>query len=101
MALWFPVHLNVYDVYGIKVSCGSGVSSNLTQAAQADDANLVQRCHEALMLRRAWAIPTIAIGWLLVTGFLVAWVHNDQQQKEQQQQGQQHKQVDQQQEPVA
>ncbi|WP_236952635.1 hypothetical protein [Mycobacterium tuberculosis] len=32
MALWFPVYLDQYDAYGIKVTCGSGWRSNLTQA---------------------------------------------------------------------
>ncbi|BBX74673.1 hypothetical protein H7H78_18975 [Mycobacterium shinjukuense] len=29
---------------------------------------------------RAWAIPAVAVGWLLVTGFLVVWVHNGHSQ---------------------
>jgi hypothetical protein len=74
MALWFPVYLNQYDAYGVKVSCGNGFSSNLNQAAQA---NLVTNCDTALLVRRAWAIPAVAIGWLLVTGFLLAWVHRE------------------------
>jgi hypothetical protein len=72
MALWFPVYLDQYDLYGVKVACGNGFNSNLNQAAQA---NLVTNCDTALLLRRAWAIPAIALGWLLVTGFLLAWVH--------------------------
>jgi len=74
MALWFPVYLNQYDVYGVKVTCGNGFISNLNQAAQA---NLVTNCDTALLVRRAWAIPAVAIGWLLVTGFLLAWVHRE------------------------
>lgn len=35
MALWFPVYLDQYDAYGIKVTCGSGWRSNLTQALYA------------------------------------------------------------------
>jgi hypothetical protein len=34
-------------------------------------------CDTALFVRRAWAIPAVAIGWLLVTGFLLAWVHRE------------------------
>ena len=70
-----------YDVYGIKVSCGSGLSSDLSQAAQTDRHDLVTQCHTALLVRRAWAIPAVAIGWLLVTGFLAVWVHNEQSKK--------------------
>jgi hypothetical protein len=74
MALWFPVYLDQYDIYGVKVTCGNGFSSNLNQAAQA---NLVTKCDTALLVRRAWAIPAVAIGWLLVTGFLLSWVHRE------------------------
>lgn len=84
MALWFPVYLDQYDAYGIKVTCGSGWRSNLTQVLYADGNDntqaLVTRCDTALLVRRAWAIPSVALGWLLVTGFLVMWVHNDQHQ---------------------
>ena len=61
--LWFPVYLDQYDLYGVKVACGNGFSSNLNQAAQA---NLVTNCDTALLVRRAWAIPAVAFGWLLV-----------------------------------
>lgn len=74
MALWFPVYLNQYDVYGVKVTCGNGFSSNLNQATQA---NLVTKCDTALLVRRAWAIPAVAIGWVLISGFLLAWVHRE------------------------
>ena len=76
-ALLYPVYLGQYDHYGIEVSCGTGLRSDLTQAAQADH-YLLSQCDTALLLRRAWAIPTIAVGWALVTGFLVSWVHNSQ-----------------------
>jgi hypothetical protein len=74
MALWFPVYLDQYDLYGVKVTCGNGFSSNLNQAAQA---SLVTKCDTALLVRRAWAIPAVAIGWLPVAGFLPAWVHRE------------------------
>jgi hypothetical protein len=79
MALWFPVYLDQYDLYGVKVACGNGFSSNLNQAAQA---NLVTNCDTALLVRRAWAIPSVAFGWLLVMGFLLAWVHAAQPEEE-------------------
>jgi hypothetical protein len=73
-ALWFPVYLNQFDDYGIKVSCGNGFSASLTQAAASSGGNLVGQCDTALLVRRAWAIPAIVIGWLLLTEFLVIWV---------------------------
>ncbi|OSC42683.1 hypothetical protein [Mycobacterium decipiens] len=84
MALWFPVYLDLYDAYGVKVTCGRGWRSDLTQALHASGTDngeaLVTRCDTAILLRRAWAIPAVILGWLLVTGFLVIWVHKDQHQ---------------------
>lgn len=76
MALWFPVYLGQYDQFGVQITCGRGFSSNLSQAAEADGENLVAQCGTALLARRFWAIPAAAAGWLLLTGYLVAWVHN-------------------------
>jgi hypothetical protein len=81
-ALLYPIYLDQYDVYGIKVGCGNALLSDLSQAAQGEHHDLVTQCDTALLVRRAWAIPAIGIGWLLVTGFLVRWVHNDQSKKE-------------------
>jgi hypothetical protein len=81
-AMLYPVHLNAYDMYGIKVSCGNAFHSNLSQAAETHGHDFVTQCGNAVLLRRIWAIPTVAIGWLLVTGFLVMWVHNDTQARE-------------------
>ena len=77
----YPIYLDQYDVYGIKVSRGKGLSSDLSHAAQTDRHHLVTQCHTALRARRAWAIPAVAIGWLLVTGFLAVWVHSEQSKK--------------------
>jgi hypothetical protein len=81
-ALLYPIYLDQYDAYGIKVSCGNALRSDFSQAAQDDHHDLVTQCDTALLVRRAWAIPAIAIGWLLVTGFLVGWVHSSQSEKE-------------------
>ncbi len=81
MALLFPINLDQYDSFGVKVTCGNGLRSDLSQCLQANGDALVTRCDTALVVRRAWAIPAVAIGWVLVTGFLVVWVHNDQQQE--------------------
>ena len=77
-ALVYPIYLDQYDA---EVSCGNGLSSDLSQPAQTDRHDLVTQCHTALLVRRAWAIPAVAIGWLLVTGFLAVWVHNEQSKK--------------------
>lgn len=73
MALWFPVYLDQYDAYGIKVTCGSGWRSNLTQALYADGNDntqaLVTRCDTALLVRRAWAIRPLPWGGCWSPGF--------------------------------
>ena len=79
LALWFPVYLDQYDLYGVQVTCGNGFSANLNQAAQA---KLATKCDSALLVRRVWAIPAVAFGWLLVAGFLLAWVRAAQPEKE-------------------
>jgi hypothetical protein len=81
-AMLYPIHLDHYDMYGIRVSCGNGFNSDLSQAADNSGHDVVAQCGSALLVRRAWAIPAVAIGWLLVTGFLVMWVHNEQRQKD-------------------
>jgi hypothetical protein len=79
-ALLYPIYLDQYDVYGIKITCGNSLRSNLGQAGEAsaaDGQSAVRQCGTALLIRRAWAISAVAIGWLLITGFLALWVHND------------------------
>lgn len=79
-ALRFPVFIDAYDQYGWQVKCGSGFTTDLTQASSADNrpdhvarstgasnTNDVARCDDALMIRRAWAIPTAAVGGLTLT----------------------------------
>ncbi len=72
-ALWAPVGLNQHDLYGFPVGCGNGFSADLSQAAQTHRGDLVMQCDAALFRRRAWAIPSVALGWLLVTTFVIAW----------------------------
>ena len=71
-ALWFPVDLDQNDMYGFPIKCGNGFSSNLTQVAESTD--LIAKCDSALLMRRIWAIPLLAIGWLLEVAFLIYWV---------------------------
>jgi hypothetical protein len=72
-ALWFPIDLNQHDAYGFPIECGNGFSSNLTQVVQTNGGDVVTKCQSALLTRRVWAIPFIAIGWLLLTAFVIAW----------------------------
>lgn len=68
LALRWPVYLPDFDPWGIQVKCGSGFSAELVQAtfAGADD-----RCQHALAIRRLWAIPMAALGWLIVIVLVV------------------------------
>lgn len=75
-AMLYPIHLSAYDMYGIKVNCGNGFSADLNQAAETHGGHdVVSQCGNAVLLRRVWAIPTVALGWLLITAFLAMWAH--------------------------
>jgi hypothetical protein len=75
LALNFPVFLDAHDKWGAQVECGTGYISNQTQAIAADEAagtsNFVNECNSALAVRRAWTIPLVAIGSLILAGLLV------------------------------
>ena len=74
-ALNFPVFLDAYDQWGFQVKCGTGFASDLSQAAAAaGQHNYVDQCETALILRRLWAIPLVAVGSivLVVVGGVVA-----------------------------
>jgi hypothetical protein len=75
-ALWVPIDLNQHDAYGFPIECGNGFSSNLSQVVQNNGGDVVTKCESALLTRRVWAIPSVAIGWLLVTVFLIAWARS-------------------------
>jgi hypothetical protein len=67
LALNFPVFIDAYDQFGFQIKCGTGFISNLTQAADASGGdNYVGQCETALMLRRLWTIPVVAIGAILL-----------------------------------
>jgi hypothetical protein len=82
LALWFPVYLSQYDQYGVQIACGRGFSSNLSQAAEANDQGLVAQCGNALLLRRIWAIPAAVLGWLILTGVVAIWAHTKPSEEE-------------------
>jgi hypothetical protein len=69
LALKFPVFIDAFDQFGWQIKCGTGFSSDLTQAAAATGGgDYVYQCGTALMLRRIWAIPMVAIGSIVFAG---------------------------------
>jgi hypothetical protein len=77
-AMWLPVYLNQFDDFGIQIRCGNGFSSSLTQATGSNGGNVASQCDTALLERRAWAIPAVVIGWLLLIEFLMFWVRSSE-----------------------
>jgi hypothetical protein len=71
VALNFPVFIDAYDQWGWQIKCGTGYSSDLTQAAEASGGNYVDQCGTALMLRRVWAIPMVVIGLIAFLGVVL------------------------------
>jgi hypothetical protein len=71
LALNFPVFLDAYDQWGWQIKCGTGFSSDLTQAEAASGGNYIDQCGTALMLRRMWAIPLVAIGSVMFAGVVL------------------------------
>jgi hypothetical protein len=73
LALRFPVFLTDFDQWGFQINCGSGFGSDWTQAATADSAGtrFVQQCHAAIAMRRAWAVPVVAAGAVLLSALLL------------------------------
>jgi hypothetical protein len=72
LALNFPVFLDGFDQYGFQIKCGTGYLTDLGQAASAaGPENYVAQCETALLIRRLWTIPLVAIG-LIVLVIVVA-----------------------------
>jgi hypothetical protein len=68
-ALKFPVFIDAFDQWGWQIKCGTGFSTNLSQAAEASGGgDYVGQCGTALLLRRLWAIPMVLIGAVLLAG---------------------------------
>ncbi|WP_156624731.1 hypothetical protein [Mycobacterium sp. 852002-30065_SCH5024008] len=90
-ALRFPVFIDAYDQFGWQVKCGSGFTTDLTQASSADETkkghggggvgmsstNYVGQCDNALMVRRVWAIPAAALGALTLVGLAAVILAQD------------------------
>jgi hypothetical protein len=73
IALNFPVFLDAYDQWGFQVKCGTGYSTDLSQAAATvGQDNFVDKCETALLVRRMWAIPLVAICGLVLLAVTVA-----------------------------
>ena len=74
LALRFPVFLADFDPWGFQINCGNGFGSDWTQAATADagGTHFVEQCHAAIALRRAWAVPVLALGGLLLSALVLA-----------------------------
>jgi hypothetical protein len=72
-ALDFPVFLDDFDQYGWQIKCGTGYLADLSQAAAAaGDANYVEACENALLMRRVWAFPLVVISGTVLLAVLVA-----------------------------
>lgn len=71
--LRFPVFLDAYDAWGWQIKCGTGFAADPSQAQLASGAgtDYVHACSSALMIRRLWTIPLVAVGAVIVVAVLV------------------------------
>lgn len=67
--LSLPVYLDDFDQFGMQIPCGSGYSAHLVQATAAGQ-EYVDKCSSAVMTRRLWTIPVVAIGALALIAVL-------------------------------
>jgi hypothetical protein len=73
IALNFPVFIEAFDQWGFQIKCGTGYDTDLSQAAAAaGQHNYVDQCETALLTRRLWTIPLVAISGLVVLVVTVA-----------------------------
>jgi hypothetical protein len=79
IALCFPVALDTYDQWGVRVQCGNGYHAELLQASIVDSGaptarpTTLHRCENSLVQRRAWAMSVAGVGGLLILLEIVAW----------------------------
>ena len=67
IAMNFPVFIDAFDQWGFQIKCGTGYASDLTQAAATvGQHNFVNECGTALLVRRLWTIPLVAISGLVL-----------------------------------
>jgi hypothetical protein len=74
IALNFPVFLGDYDRFGFQIKCGTGYATDLTQAAAATagERNFADECETALLMRRMWTIPLVAVSALVLLAVVTA-----------------------------
>jgi uncharacterized membrane protein len=65
LALNFPVFINAFDQFGFQIKCGTGYFSNMAQASEAGG-DYVGQCGRALLMRRLWTIPLVAVGSIVL-----------------------------------
>jgi len=71
--LRFPVFIDDFDQWGWQIKCGTGLSTDLSQAAAATNGTgFVDRCETVLSLRRLWTIPMVVLGAVAFVGVLLA-----------------------------
>ncbi|WP_454788237.1 hypothetical protein [Mycolicibacterium lutetiense] len=64
-----PVYLDDFDRFGVQIPCGSGYATHLVQAEAAGQ-EYVDKCGSAVMTRRLWTIPVVALGALALIAVL-------------------------------
>lgn len=64
------VYLDDFDRYGMQIPCGTAFSEHLVQA-EAAGAEYVDKCGSALMTRRLWTMPVVAVGALALIAVLL------------------------------
>ena len=67
--LSLPVYLDDFDQFGMQIPCGSGYSAHLVQATAAGQ-EYVDKCGSAVMTRRLWTIPVVALRALALIAVL-------------------------------
>lgn len=67
--LSLPVYLDDFDQFGMQIPCGSGYSTHLVQANAAGQ-EYVDKCASAVLTRRLWTIPIVAVGALALIAVL-------------------------------
>jgi hypothetical protein len=73
LALNFPVFLDAYDQWGFQIKCGTGYATDLSQAAAVVGRHdVVDQCETALLMRRLWTVPLVAVGALVLLAVLAA-----------------------------
>lgn len=64
------VYLDDFDRYGMQIPCGTSFSAHFVQA-EAAGTEYVGKCGSALVTRRLWTIPVVAVGALVLIAVLI------------------------------